>query len=195
MAMLRIAAEPLYQRLDARRAKTLARFEERHGRPPTTAERTAMALFPTRVRNTRAARSISYGMFPTRFKEWVESLDLGPAVAHQARHTLATNLLRAGASLANIRRYLGQVSDRMAEHYAKVASTDLGDVLQAVWVAGPGSASPGTLLSGGLTPMSREEALALALDTCPAAAPPRRVASAPSSQSSAADHARGTSPR
>src|SRR5262249_13557238 len=72
--------------------------------------------------------------------------------------------LRAGASLAQIRRYLGQVSERMAEHYTKVASTDLEDVLQAVWVAGPGSATPGKLLSGGLTPMSREEALALALD-------------------------------
>jgi integrase len=156
--------EYLYHRLDARRATTLARFGDRHGRSPTTAERAAMALFPSRVRNARGDRSISYGMFQTRFKEWVESLDLGPAVSHQARHTLATNLLRAGASLAQIRRHLGQVSIRMAEHYAKVAHSDLEDVLQAVWVAGPGSANPGKLLSGGLTPMGREEALALALD-------------------------------
>jgi integrase-like protein len=156
--------EFLYQRLDARRATTLARFEDRHGRSPTTAERAAMALFPTRVRNVRGDRSISYGMFQARFKAWVESLDLGPAVSHQARHTLATNLLRAGASLAQIRRFLGQVSIRMAEHYAKIANTDLEDVLEAVWVAGPGSANPGKLLSSGLTPMSRDEALALALD-------------------------------
>ncbi|MFF7404072.1 tyrosine-type recombinase/integrase [Streptomyces murinus] len=45
-------------------------------------------------------------------------LDLGGhRIAHQARHTLATRLLRAGASLTHSRRYLGQVSDRMAEHY------------------------------------------------------------------------------
>jgi integrase len=156
--------ETLYQRLDARRATTIARFEDRHGRPPIPAERAEMALFPTTVRNSRGDRPISYSMFQTRFKEWVDSLDLGPAVTHQARHTLATNLLRAGASLAQIRRYLGQVSDRMAEHYTKVTNTDLEDVLNAVWVAGPGSANPGKLLSGGLTPMKREEALALALD-------------------------------
>jgi Phage integrase family len=99
------------------------------------------------------------------FRRWVDSLDLGPAVvAHQARHTMATNLLRAGASLAHIRRYLGHVSDRMAEHYIKVAHSDLEDVLNAVWVAGPGSDCPGQLLSGGLSPLTKEKALALALD-------------------------------
>ncbi|WP_245589783.1 hypothetical protein [Amycolatopsis balhimycina] len=36
--------------------------------------------------------------------------------------------MRAGASLAHIRRYLGQVSDRMAEHYTKVTHSDLEDV-------------------------------------------------------------------
>ena len=43
---------------------------------------------------------------------------------------MATNLLRAGATLAHIRRYLGHVSDRMAEHYAKVAHSDLEDAPQ-----------------------------------------------------------------
>ncbi|MFB7501794.1 tyrosine-type recombinase/integrase [Streptomyces sp. NPDC056161] len=38
-------------------------------------------------------------------------------VPHQARHSLATSLLRAGASLTHVRRYLGHVSERMAEHY------------------------------------------------------------------------------
>lgn len=158
--------EGLYQRLDTRRRTTLARFENRHARPPTPAERAKMALFPTHHRYITGDRSMSYGHFNTQFKAWVDSLDLGPAVvAHQARHTLATNLLRAGATLAHIRRYLGQVSDRMAEHYAKVADTDLEDVLNAVWVAGPGSSTPGRLLSGDdATPLSREEALALALD-------------------------------
>jgi len=157
--------ESLYRQLDARRAKTLARFENRHGRQPATAERAAMALFPTNVRNPRYDRPISYGNFRDAFRDWADSLDLGSAVAHQARHTMATNLLRAGATLAHIRRYLGHVSDRMAEHYVKIAHSDLEDVLNAVWVAGPGSDSPGRLLSGSsLAPLSREEALALALD-------------------------------
>jgi len=53
----------------------------------------------------------------------------------------------------------------MAEHYIKVAHSDLEDVLNAVWVAGPGSPVPGKLLSGsGLAPLTREKALALAID-------------------------------
>ena len=94
----------------------------------------------------------------------LDGLDLGGNVAHQARHTLATKLLAAGASLAHIRKYLGHVSDRMAEHYAKVSHSDLDDLLSAVWVAGPGSASPGELLSGSAAPISRQEAMTLALD-------------------------------
>lgn len=156
--------ESLYLRIDERRTKTIIRFERRHGRLPTTAERSAMALFPTQVRNINEDRSLSYGHFNRCFRLWVSELDLPPTVAHQARHSLATNLLRAGASLAHIRRYLGQVSDRMAEHYTKVAHSDLEDVLHAVWVAGPGAAHPGELLSGDSTPLSRDEAIALALD-------------------------------
>jgi hypothetical protein len=36
----------------------------------------------------------------------------------------------------------------MAEHYVHLTQTDLEDVLQHVWVAGPGAARPGELLSG-----------------------------------------------
>ena len=134
--------EYLYARIDVRRHKTLTRFEHRHGRHPAPGERTRIALFPTRVRNPAEEESISYGFFNNRFREWLDGLDLGGNVAHQARHTLATKLLAAGASLAHIRKYLGHVSDRMAEHYAKVSHSDLDDLLNAVWVAGPGSASP-----------------------------------------------------
>ena len=157
--------EALYDRLDRRRATTLDRFENRHGRPPAAAERAAMALFPSGIRNPRYERSISYNHYRREFRAWADSLDLGTAVTHQARHTMATNLLRAGATLAHVRRFLGHVSDRMAEHYIKVAHSDLEDVLNAVWVAGPGSDIPGKLLSGSsLAPLSREKALALALD-------------------------------
>jgi site-specific recombinase XerD len=41
-----------------------------------------------------------------------------------------TKLLATGASLQQIKRYLGHVSERMTEHYAKVALSDIDDVLQ-----------------------------------------------------------------
>jgi hypothetical protein len=72
--------------------------------------------------------------------------------------------LRHGATLTHIRRYLGQVSDRMAEHYVHLSHSDLEDILQHVWVAGPGTASPGQLLAGDAAPLSREQARALAID-------------------------------
>lgn len=72
--------------------------------------------------------------------------------------------LRNGATLTHIRRYLGHVSDRMAEHYVHLSHSDLEDVLHQVWVAGPGTASPGELLVGEAAPLSREQATALAVD-------------------------------
>jgi integrase len=157
--------ESLYRRLDERRSTSIARFENRHGRPPTATEREAMALFPTHIRNPQMDNSISYSFFGGQFKAWVGSLDLGRNVAHQARHTMATNLLRAGATLAHVRRFLGHVSDRMAEHYIAVAHSDLEDVLATVWVAGPGSPIPGKLLSrSGVAPLTREKAMALSVD-------------------------------
>ena len=156
--------ERLYQRLTERQHKTMDAFVAAHGRRPTDAERAAMALFPTTRLNPDASMPISHQWFHRRFKAWVDSLDLGRWVAHQARHTLATNLLRAGASLTHIRTYLGQVSDRMAEHYVHLSNSDLEQVLQQVWVAGPGATNPGELLTSKLTPMTREQAQALAID-------------------------------
>jgi integrase len=156
--------EYLYARIDVRRRKTLTRFEHRHGRQPTPEERTRIALFPTRFCNPAEEESVSYSRFNKQFRTWLDSLDLGGNVAHQARHSMATKLLAAGASLAHIRRFLGHVSDRMAEHYVKVSHSDLDDLLSAVWVAGPGSVSPGELLSGTAEPMSRQDAMALAID-------------------------------
>ncbi|MFE3557296.1 tyrosine-type recombinase/integrase [Streptomyces sp. NPDC059193] len=154
----------LYDLLAERQRKTLDRFTARHGRRPTGDERARLALFPSKVRNPAGTTALTYTWFNRGFREWVNELDLGPLVPHQARHTLATNLLRAGATLTHIRRYLGQVSDRMAEHYVHLTSTDLEDVLQHVWVAGPGTAQPGELLAGETTPLTREQAQALAID-------------------------------
>src|SRR5260370_36757564 len=129
-------------RLDSRRRRVLRRFELRHGRPPSPRETAEMALFPSRVKNPAEARAISYSFFRRAFKPWVESLDLGECVPHQARHTLATKLLQAGATLAHVRKYLGQVSDRMAEHYIHIAGSDLDDLLARAWAAVPGSDNP-----------------------------------------------------
>ena len=46
----------------------------------------------------------------------------------------------------------------------KVAVSEIEDILQHVWVAGPGAANPGELLSSHVTPMNRFQAEALALD-------------------------------
>jgi integrase len=156
--------EYLFDRLDARRRKTLQRFELRHGRPPKPEEAAEMALFPTRVKNPMETKSVSYSFFHRPFKLWVESLDLGRCVPHQARHTMATRLLQAGATLAHVRKYLGQVSDRMAEHYVHIAGSELDDLLARVWVAGPGAPNPGEPLPGIPTPLSPEQAEAMAVN-------------------------------
>jgi hypothetical protein len=126
------------QMLEARQRKTLDLFQERNNRPPTAGERAAMALFPTIFRNRDCRHALSYNWFHKGFKHWIDSLDIGRQVPHQARHSLATSL-RAGASRTHIRRYLGHVSEKMAERYVHLAQSDLGDVLQQVWVAGPGN--------------------------------------------------------
>ena len=156
--------ERLYQLLAGRHAKTVAYFENRSGRPPTAQERATVALFPARYRNPDGTTSLSYQWFHKSFRQWIEQLDLGGVVPHQARHTLATNLLRHGASLTHVRRYLGHISERMAEHYVHLSHSDLEQVLHQVWVAGPAAANPGELLSGDLTPMTPEQAQALAID-------------------------------
>jgi len=152
------------QMLEARQRKTLDLFQERNNRPPTPGERTAMALFPTIFRNRDCRVALSYKWFHKGFKNWIDSLDIGRQVPHQARHSLATSLLRAGASLTHIRRYLGHVSEKMAERYVHLAQSDLDSVLEQVWVAGPGSARPGELLTGTGDPLTREHAQALAID-------------------------------
>src|SRR5260370_2640995 len=147
--------EYLSGRLDSRRRKPLRRFELRHGRPPPPRETAEITLAPSRGANLAEARAISYSFFRRAFKPWVESLALGECVPHQARHTLATKLLQAGATLAHVRKYLGQVSDRMAEHYIHIAGSDLDDLLAPVWVAGPGTGNPGGPLPGITMPLSQ----------------------------------------
>jgi integrase len=156
--------ERLHTLILERQRKTLDHFIAEHGRQPTATERARLALFPSTHRNHDGAIALNYQWFHSRFRRWLSDLDLGHCVPHQARHTLATNLLRAGATLTHIRRYLGQVSDRMAEHYVHLSNSDLEDVLEHVWVAGPGAANPGELLTSESSPMTHEQAQALAID-------------------------------
>ncbi|MFG2025617.1 tyrosine-type recombinase/integrase [Streptomyces sp. NPDC048825] len=158
-------SERLYQRIVARQKTTISRFVQQHGREPSAKERLKLALFPRKSTNRSGTKSMSYGWFQTLFGTWISNLDLPHSVAHQARHTLATNLLKNGANLTHVKRYLGQVSDSMAEHYVHLANTDpkLEEALQAVWVAGPGAVEPGLALSSG-EPMTRAQAEALAID-------------------------------
>ena len=151
--------------LAERQRKTLDRFTARYGYRPTGAQRAAARVVPHASTAATTGRcSLTHQWFYSRFRPWVDAMDLGHFVPHQARHTLATNLLRHGATLTHIRRYLGQVSDRMAEHYVHLSHSDLENVLQHVWVSGPGTASPGELLAGTAAPLSQAQAQALAVD-------------------------------
>lgn len=153
-----------YQRLRERQRTTIARFEQRYARTLTAQDRANMALFPRAYRNPHGTYAVGLAWFHGHFRRWIADLDLEPAVPHQARHTLATRLLAAGASLQHIKRYLGHVSERMTEHYAKVALSEIDDVLQHVWVAGPGAPQPGEPISDGVPQLPREQAQALAID-------------------------------
>jgi integrase len=156
--------ERVYGILAARQRTTLDRFTARYGYRPSGAQRAGLALFPTSYRSHDGTVPLTRQWFYSQFRPWVDAMDLGHFVPHQARHTLATSLLRQGATLTHVRRYLGQVSDKMAEHYIHLSHSDLEDVLQHVWVTGPGTASPGELLTGTAAPLTREQAQALAVD-------------------------------
>ena len=119
---------------------------------------------PGRYRNPDGATPVTYQWFHLGFKAWVDELDIGRWVAHQARHTLATSL-HAARGHPHPHRPLPRACLRPdAEHYIQLSHSDLEDVLQHVWVAGPGTASPGKLLSGPAAPLTREQAQALAVD-------------------------------
>jgi len=79
----------------------------------------------------------------------------------------------------------------MIEHYAKIALSEIEDVLQHVWVAGPGAPNHGEVLSTGTTPMNRQQAQALALDLSRRSTP-AEADSARSNPSSRAMPAPGT---
>jgi len=145
----------IYDLVRARQAKTLERFRLKHGVDPTAKQRRRIALFPSRVANPTFERSLSASSFTVAFKAWIESdaMSLPGHTTHQARHTLATRLVAAGASMAHVKRVLGQVSERMGESYVLIAGSQVEPFLQQVWVSGPGSRNPGEVV---LTPTAGE---------------------------------------
>lgn len=162
--------ENLFHRLEARVSETVSRYERRHGRVPSVEERSRIALFPSPVKNDDFARPLSYGFFNSTFGRWLREMGLQGIVAHQARHTFATSLLRAGADLVQLRKFLGHVSTRMTENYLQVAQSDLEDILRTVWVSGPGSEHPGRVVSP-QTPVPRPEKVSIAIDLLSQGAP------------------------
>ncbi len=138
----------IYDLIRARQRKTLDRFRAKLGRDPSAAERRVIALFPSRVANPGFERAVSTATFAVAFKDWLasEQVDLPGHTSHQARHTLATRLVAAGASMAHVKQVLGHVSEAMSEAYVLIAGSQVEPYLQQVWVKGPGSAAPGEVV-------------------------------------------------
>jgi len=139
-----------------RQAKTVHKYRLKHGVDPTAAQRRTIALFPSRMSNPTFQRSVSTATFAVSFKAWIESdtMRIPGHTTHQARHTLATRLVAAGASMTHVKRVLGQVSERMGECYVLIAGSQIEPYLQQIWVTGPGATQPGRLV---LTPTDVEK--------------------------------------
>lgn len=145
----------VYDLIEVRQAKTERRYRLKHGADPTAAQRRTLALFPSRVRNPTFERSLSTSTFTAAFKAWIKSdtMRIPGHTTHQARHTLATRLVHAGASMTHVKRVLGQVSERMGDSYVLIAGSQVEPFLQQVWVTGPGATRPGEIV---LTPTATE---------------------------------------
>jgi len=160
----------VYDLVLARQATTLQRFRAKFGAEPSAKQRRTIALFPSRVSNPTFERSVSVSTFAVAFKAWIcsEKIALPGHTTHQARHTLATRLVGAGASMAHVKKVLGHVSERMGDSYVLIAGAQVEPFLQQVWVRGPGSPSPGQVV---LTPTETEHSTATQLMVDLAAVP------------------------
>jgi integrase len=145
----------VYDLVRNRQAKTRQRFRDKLGTEPSAEQCRAIALFPSKVSNPTFERAVSVGTFQQAFRDWICSaeIDLPGHTTHQARHTLATRLFAAGASMVEVKKVLGQVSERMGEAYVLIAGSQVEPFLQQVWVTGPGNPTPGQVV---LTPTEAE---------------------------------------
>ncbi len=129
-----------------RQKKTAERYRLKHGIVPSGRTTQKIALFPSTTQNPHFVNAIAIATFQARFKRWLEEIELPGHVSHQARHTLATRLVDAGAPMVVVKQLLGHVSERMSEHYTLISSSKIEPFLQQVWVKGPGSRTPGELV-------------------------------------------------
>ncbi len=129
-----------------RQKKTAERYRLKHGAAPAGKTLQKIALFPTALQNPNFVNAIAIATFQDRFKKWLGDIELPGHVSHQARHTLATRLVDAGAPMVVVKQILGHVSERMSEHYTLISSSKIESYLQQVWVRGPGSSTPGELV-------------------------------------------------
>ncbi len=129
-----------------RQKKTAERYRLKFGIVPTGKTAQKIALFPSTQQNSHFRSAIAIATFQDRFKKWLEEIELPGHVSHQARHTLATRLVDAGAPMVVVKQILGHVSERMSEHYTLISSAKIEPYLQQVWVKGPGSRTPGELV-------------------------------------------------
>ena len=128
--------------------RVAARFRASTGHDPSPAQRKTIALFPSPVANPTSVRSLSISTFTVAFRNWLacDGIDLPGHTTRQARHTLATQLIAAGASMTHVKKVLGHVSEAMSEAYVLIAGTQVEPYLQQVWVKGPGSTAPGEVV-------------------------------------------------
>lgn len=138
--------DDVFRVIRERQKKTAEKYRLRYGIPPIGKTAQKIALFPSMQRNPHFLDAIAIATFQTRFKQWVEEIELPGAISHQARHTLATRLVDAGAPMVVVKQILGHVSERMSEHYTLISSSKVEPYLQQVWVKGPGSRTPGKLV-------------------------------------------------
>lgn len=129
-----------------RQKTTAERYRLKHGVVPSGKTAQKIALFPSTTQNPHFLSAIAMATFHSRFKKWLEEIELPGHVSHQARHTLATRLVDAGAPMVVVKQILGHVSERMSEHYTLISSAKIEPFLQQVWVKGPGSRTPGELV-------------------------------------------------
>jgi integrase len=149
----------VYDLIRARQAKTIGRYGLRHGADPTAQQQRVIALFPSRIKNPTFERAVSPAAFSVKFRQWLalDAINLPGHTTHQARHTLATRLVSAGANLSQVKRVLGHISERMSESYVLIAGAQIEPFLQQVWVTGPGNTTPGTVV---MTPTAADRDVA-----------------------------------
>lgn len=90
-----------------RQKKTAERYRTKYGVAPTGKTTQKIALFPSTTQNSHFLNAIAIATFHSRFKKWLEDIELPGHVSHQARHTLATRLVDAGAPMVVVKQILG----------------------------------------------------------------------------------------